>query len=134
MNKGATATIVWDIEQLHGDSLPAIQTVLFGGFQVANIELSSRTGFEEVTHSTSFVDVVFGSDSTAFSGVHRFAVTRNAEAQSQVRICYAHIACNPTVNVALGPAFVFTLHKLYAMWLFREGVVEVMRRLQDEGK
>ncbi|KAL2214172.1 hypothetical protein CC79DRAFT_1362954 [Sarocladium strictum] len=120
---------IWDVEQLDADNLPDLHTVLFGGFQVAHLDLAEQCA--EDAETLSSIDVVFGSDSSQFSGVHRFTVTRNAHREDSIRITYAHIVCNPTVNEVLKPAFLFTLHKLYAKWLFREGVVEVMRRIQS---
>ena len=115
---------------MDGDNLPGLYTILFGGFQIAHLDHLEHCA--EDAETLSSIDVVFGSDSSQFSGVHRFTVARNAGRQGSVQITYAHIVCNPTVDEVLKPAFLFTLHKLYAMWLFREGVVEVMRRIQNE--
>jgi hypothetical protein len=106
--------------------------VLFGGFQVAHVELAEPSSAAEKTEASSSVDIVFGSDMAQFAGVHRFTILRDWNRPDSVQVYYAHISCNPTVNKALKPDILFPLHKLYAMWLFREGVAEVMRRIQAE--
>jgi hypothetical protein len=64
--------------------------------------------------------------------VHRFTIIRDGNKSNSVQVYYAHMSCNPTVNKPLKPDIMFPLHKLYAMWLFREGVAEVIRRIQTE--
>jgi hypothetical protein len=135
---------IWDIERFNGDALPPLHTVLFGAFQVAHVELAEPTASSsekiEQDSSSSSVDIVFGSDTAQFAGVHRFSILRDGDGDgsrrrrdnSVVQVHYAHISCNPTVNKPLKPDIMFPLHKLYAMWLFREGVAEVMRRIQAE--
>lgn len=123
---------VWNIKRFDGDSLPPLYTVLFGGFQVVYIELAEPSSAAEKTKTSSSVDIVFGSDMTQFAGVHRFTILRDRSRPDSVQVYYAHMSCNPTVNKVLKPDIMVPLHKLYAMWLFREGVVEVMRRLQAE--
>lgn len=106
--------------------------MLFGGFQVAHVELAKPSPTAEKTEASSSVDIVFGSDTSQFAGVHRFTILRGGSRSDSVQVYYAHMSCNPTVNKALKPDIMFPLHKLYAMWLFREGVVEVIRRIKTE--
>jgi hypothetical protein len=122
---------IWSTTQLDGDKLPPLCTVLFGGFQIANIQSHAEAGGQHAEETSLSIDIVFGADKTHFAGLHRFSVIRNKDAVDCIRISYAHIACNPILNKALGPHFVFLMHKLYAMWLFREGIAEVMRRIES---
>jgi len=123
---------IWNIKRFDGDSLPPIHTVLFGWFQVAYVQLAEPSSTAKKTETSSSVDIVFGSDMAQFAGVHRFTILRDGSRPGSVQVYYAHMSCNPTVKKALKPDILFPLHKLYAMWLFREGVAEVMRRMQAE--
>ncbi|KAH7312214.1 hypothetical protein B0I35DRAFT_436384 [Stachybotrys elegans] len=126
---------VWDSERLHGDRLPPLHTKLFGAFQVAHVELAEASPTAKTHQSSSSVDVVFGSDKTQFAGVHRFTIIREADKPDSVRVYHASMACNPTVNRRFQLETIFPLHKLhklYAMWLFQEASVEVMRRIEAE--
>lgn len=126
---------VWDTKLLEEDALPALHTRLFGAFQVARIDLSAlQSPDSKQTESTSSVDVVFGSDTHQFSGVHRFSIIRDQERPDRARIDCAHVTCNPSVNKPLSPEFLFAFHKMYSMLLFRESVAEVVRRIEAEGK
>lgn len=114
-------------------TLPPLHTVLFGGFQVGHIEIhqpSNDSGSGSNTESC--VDLIYGSDKSQFSGVHRFSVIRGAGTKSkeenQVCVRYSSISCNPTVNKSL-PSILFEFHRIYGNLLYREGVSEVMRWL-----
>lgn len=116
------------MDDLDGDTLPALHTLLFGGFLVAHVELETHS----LGQSFSTVDVVFGSDQRQFAGVHRFALVRDDKKPGVVRISLEHTSCNPTVNKALKPDFMIPVHNFYAQWLFRESVAQVLLRIENE--
>lgn len=95
--------------------------MLYGVFQVLDIHIAEKDGQQ------SYIDFGFGNDATGFAGVHRFAVVRRS--RESVEVHAQHVSCNPTVNKALGPQWLFVFHKWYAYTLFKEGVSEIVRGL-----
>ncbi|KAK2048324.1 hypothetical protein LZ31DRAFT_490362 [Colletotrichum somersetense] len=128
----ATATkSVWQTSQLSTNSLPPLQSILFGTFQVSLVELQAPGNSLHVHEKReSSIDFVFGGDETHFAGVHRFIVSRNPESIGKVRIRYEHMACNPTVDQPIKPDFLLRFHNFYAMLLFREALAEVIQVLE----
>jgi hypothetical protein len=118
--------IIWSVDDLPPSRLLPPHTLLFGGFQIADISLDHHP-----SEPGSHIDLIFGTGNGTFAGVHRFQVSHPSSA-TVIRIQYDHISCNPTVNKALKPDFLQVLHKVYAMWLFREGVWEIKRNLALE--
>lgn len=106
-------------------------TILWGCFQVANIELSNSKDGD----NRSVVDLVFGNNRGQFAGCHRFSIKRleeNSHAQkqpAQFQIQIESIICNPTVNKPIAISFLGGFHKIYANMLFRDAVAEVKHRL-----
>ncbi|ORX97858.1 hypothetical protein BCR34DRAFT_577664 [Clohesyomyces aquaticus] len=106
---------------LPSTTLPPLHTILFHAFQVIDLQLST---------SPSYVDFAFGSSLTSFAGVHRFSISRLGDDSKTIELAFEHTSCNPNVNRPLPGGWVlFSLHKFYAMVLYREGVAGVMRTL-----
>lgn len=97
---------------------------------------------------TSYVDLGFGKNKGTFCGINRFAVTslepdddadisspeeggnltedggRQAREPGRlVRLTLSAVACNPTQNATTTSRWVFDMHQVHAMFLFREAVV-----------
>lgn len=130
LEKSSLPPTLWDPKRLDGDTLPPLNTLLFGVFQVIHIEL----GTSSPQHSSSTLDLAFGSNKGEFAGVHRFAILRDGEKPGVIRVALEHTSCNPTVNKPLKPDFMIPLHNFYAMWLFRESVTELIRRIEAEAR
>jgi hypothetical protein len=128
LEKSSLPPTLWDPKRLDGDTLPPLNTLLFGVFQVTHIELGTSSS----QHSSSTLDLAFGSNKSEFAGVHRFAILRDGEKPGVIRVALEHTSCNPTVNKPLKPDFMIPLHNFYAMWLFRESVTELMQRIEAE--
>ncbi|KAF4962356.1 hypothetical protein FSARC_9564 [Fusarium sarcochroum] len=124
-------TDVWSLKELPETKPPPINTVLFGVFQTLDSQIASPDHGNGMPNRTeSYVDFGFGSDSVRFAGVHRFAVVRLREEQSEqqtVQIHYQSMSCNPITNKPLGPQWMFKFHEVYADYLFRDGVSEIKR-------
>lgn len=123
---------------LETNALPALNTTLFGAFQV--IDRSIKAALTKQAHNpvqSSYVDFAFGSEKSSFAGVHRFMVHRgdgsDPDDGSILRIEFASMACNPIENKPIAPAFLYTFHKFYAQLLFREGVRQVLEDLGQDG-
>lgn len=81
----------------------------------------------------TYVDFVFGSDTGFLRGVHRFSVLSRPSTdadgkgeeggQEELELRFAALACDPTRNEPLKPAWLATFHLMYAKLLFRDGVV-----------
>lgn len=121
---------IWDSKRLDGDTLPALHTILFGAFKVIHVEL----GTSSPQHSSSTIDLAFGSSKGQFGGVHRFTILRDGEKPGVIRVALEHTSCNPTVNKPLKPDIMIPFHNFYAMWLFRESVAELVQRFAVEKK
>ncbi|KAH8171924.1 hypothetical protein LIA77_08691 [Sarocladium implicatum] len=91
-------------------------------FQVADIHLSKSPSANE----SSYVDFVFGSDSTRFSGAHRFSVLRDPQDPTKATITYASVVCNPQTGEYVIPPGGAFFHRVYAMMLFKEAMAEVL--------
>jgi hypothetical protein len=122
---------LWSLEDIPEKRLLPINSVLFGVFQVLDSKIANSEGTKKVTKQTeSYVDFGFGSDSTGFAGVHRFAVVRpeaDDSKEKKVQIHFQHMTCNPTVNKPLSPQWMLGFHEMYADYLFRDGVSEIKR-------
>jgi hypothetical protein len=114
---------IWSASQLSIETLPPLHSKLFGGFQVLDRQLEQKYSDKRNTHS--YIDFAFGSDTGYLAGVHRFSVWRNAGEDGKVLVEYEDTAFNPKVNKPLLPDVLLQFHLIYAMVLFREGVMKV---------
>ncbi|KAG7111614.1 hypothetical protein HYQ44_009809 [Verticillium longisporum] len=131
LKRNASISPVWHVNQLAGDELPLVTTILFGAFQISDSQIHpSGDVTTNPVESESSVDFVFGSSQGNFSGTHQFSILRTKGRPERARVRYAHISCNPNGGKLPMPDFMAPLHNLYAMLLFREAVGEVKRRLE----
>jgi hypothetical protein len=122
---------------LSAHELPPLQALLFGVFRVVDFHIEPQANQETSRQTYSYIDFAFGSDDGYIAGVHRFSVSRNdlskeeteqdADSTASATIEFAHAGCNPRDNKPLKPEILQSLHMLYAMLLFREGVAEVLK-------
>ncbi|KAH6892412.1 hypothetical protein B0T10DRAFT_483744 [Thelonectria olida] len=126
---------IWRKNQLSDTALPPLHSVLYGVFQVLDLQLTTEDDSEGRKGDTeSHIDFGFGSDQVGFAGAHRFSVVRpkkdpNSDVET-VQIHYHSTACNPKTNKPMGPAFMFRFHEAYGEFLFREGIAEVVSYIQ----
>ncbi|KAF2741192.1 hypothetical protein EJ04DRAFT_116998 [Polyplosphaeria fusca] len=117
---------LWSSSDLSGDHLPGLYTILFGAFQIVEKQIDT-TSPGRLSRTHSYIDVAFGSDTSEFSGVHRFSIYRDADKDSDiVTVDHPDTCCNPTIDQPKFPDFMITLHRMYSMLLFREAVARVM--------
>ncbi|KAF2794601.1 hypothetical protein K505DRAFT_360923 [Melanomma pulvis-pyrius CBS 109.77] len=131
------SSYIWSAAQISTHAAPPLHAVLFGAFRVVdchfqNTCVPASLSAPASARGLSYIDFAFGSDDGGLAGVHRFSVVRDGAGDDVagaecVTIEFAHTGCNPKVDKPLGPYVLQSLHLLYAMLLFREGVVEVMR-------
>lgn len=137
--KAAGDADIWSTKALTEARLPSLHSTLFGAFQLIDRHLGPSSHLSKLSCSEeSYIDFGFGSDKKSFSGVHRFSVRREAVPDSKtgqrsdsgnaVRITHSSLACNPSQNKPFKPGVFFTLHKFYAILLFREGVAQVLHQ------
>jgi hypothetical protein len=107
-----------------------LNTVIFGGFQVLDINIAENENESHVSHS--HVDLIFGKPESQFSGAQRFAITRaRPESGPQtVQVSFESLACNPSANKLGFLRYLGWFHDLYAELLFRETVASVTRSLE----
>lgn len=80
----------------------------------------------------SYIDLAWGVEGGLLAGVHRFSVTRDVgvkngeEKEGDVVITFECEANTKDWAGVLGGTL-GTFHMWYAMWLFREGVAEVLK-------
>jgi len=91
--------------------------------------VESHLNTKDVDPMGSFVEIAFGDDRQGFAGVNRFEVSRLAADQGVI-VSYSSLACNPKDD---RPIFswadidlVARFHRLYALYLFRDGIREVL--------
>lgn len=120
------------MEDLSETQLPALNTVLFGSFQVLDVQLSGADD-RGVDAPQSYIDFGSGNPAGGFAGVHRFVITRtkNTSEAARVEIHFESMACNPTVDKPFAPLFVHRLHNLYADLLFRDAIFHVEQGLKQ---
>ncbi|KID83200.1 hypothetical protein MGU_09481 [Metarhizium guizhouense ARSEF 977] len=100
-------------------SLPSLHSVFWGTFQVTDL----RVGEDG---EGSSIDFVYGSNRGEFAGCHRFTVRKETGGQGErVFVSMECMTCNPRVDKPVSGQFLFGLHKVYAMMLFRDAVAEV---------
>ncbi|KAF5678354.1 hypothetical protein FHETE_1328 [Fusarium heterosporum] len=128
-SKAAQTTVLWSLNDIPESRLLPVNSVLFGVFQVLDSKIADNNIKHVPKETESYVDFAFGSDETVFAGVHRFSVVRSQKENQEetVQIHFQHITCNPTVNKPLGPQWMLGFHELYADYLFRDGVGEIKR-------
>ncbi|KAG4288138.1 hypothetical protein FPRO06_05790 [Fusarium proliferatum] len=115
---------LWSCTELPEVSLPPVNTILYGVFQVLETEIGAKVA---PNRTESHIDFGFGSDSDVFAGVHRFVVVRTKQEMSEekVQIHYESMACNPMQNKPLRPRILFKFHEFYADLLFRDAISEI---------
>ncbi|KIW12909.1 hypothetical protein PV08_08096 [Exophiala spinifera] len=134
---------IWSCNDLSPSKLPPLYATLFGAFQVVDYHISTHdddTGTGD-SAGESYVDIGFGSDTTHFSGFHRFSVHRGpydkgdhattesgakSSSSGTVTITNSSVACNPSANTQSRLGSLHAFHKVYAMLLFREGAARVI--------
>lgn len=121
---------VWTVSGVSSLKLPTLHSLLFGAFQVCNIELQyddKDAGDGPSTRSS--IDFAYGSDQGRFAGAHRFSVIRNSNRSDEIRVVFESLSCNPTVNKPFAPEFALVFHRVYAMFLFQHSVASLVRDL-----
>ena len=140
------AKFIWSGRQLPRGQLPPLGSILFGTFQVIDLQICNHDDIASNTYvpEDSYVDVGFGSDRSSFAGFHRFSVSRHAGTDDRidefpetnsssahdtdsVRITLSSLSCNPTQDRPRGSSLLRSFHSMYSMFLFREGVANVLR-------
>lgn len=127
---------MWSKLELSNTSLPSLNTVLYGVFQVSDVQLTPQNNGGSLKEPTeSHIDFCFGSDEFRFAGVHRFRITRTPTGVAgdpvKVQVHSQSTSCNPIKESPVGPSFMYSFHKVYALLLFSEGVAEIKRWLDD---
>ncbi|KAJ9624616.1 hypothetical protein H2204_010798 [Knufia peltigerae] len=127
---------IWSCNDLSQSKLPSLHSTLFGAFRVVDYHIPTTTNTAQdpgLSDETGYVDFAFGSDTSYFSGFHRFSIHRDrlsdstAHSSSEtVTITNSCVACNPSSNTLVGLDRFRAFHEFYAMLLFREGVARVM--------
>ncbi|TEA17576.1 hypothetical protein C8034_v012256 [Colletotrichum sidae] len=120
---------IWHKSELSSRRLPSLGSIIFGAFQISNVQLVEADGPEQ---TESYIDVVYGSSQGRFAGAHRFSIVRDPTRPGQIRISFESTACNPTDNLPFAPAWAYAFHHVYATLLFRESVAEVLRLLETD--
>ncbi|KAH6629737.1 hypothetical protein C7974DRAFT_395136 [Boeremia exigua] len=128
------STQMWATGDIDEARLPPLHSIIFGAFRIVDIKCSNCSE-KYVQHSEakySYIDIAFGGDDSFIAGVHRFSVSESEgsasiEGKRPVTISFNHISCNPKEDKPLGPDVLQTLHLWYAMLLFREGIVSVLK-------
>lgn len=127
------STHIWSRAELPEERLPPMHSILFGVFQVVDVQLRHTDKGATAGHNESYVDFGWGSDQANFDGVHRFSVIRPInDPLSNRKIVQIHLqclACNPQVDRPMGPGFLVPFHNKYSELLFREGVAEILKTL-----
>ena len=119
---------VWKRSDISNEKLPEVDSIFYGAFQVVDGKLESDL------EGGSYVDLAYGSSQRPFAGVHRFSL-QHVDGQDagddgeggKIRLSMSCVTCNPLEDKRAGPEWSRTLHRTYAMLLFREGVAEVVR-------
>ncbi|KAL7907604.1 hypothetical protein GGI35DRAFT_454461 [Trichoderma velutinum] len=127
----ADQKIIWSAKQLSDTQLPPISSILWGTFQVAEVELSDI----HTSKSTGCrADIVFGDNKGDFAGCHRFSVKRldtstDAEADEvQFRLSLECLVCDPTSSKPKESEFLHKVHNNYSYFLFRDAVAHIKSR------
>ncbi|KAM0295744.1 hypothetical protein ACHAO9_000828 [Fusarium lateritium] len=130
-SRAEETTLLWSLKDIPETKLLPDNSVLFGVFQVLDSKIVEASDIKHPPKQTeSYVDFAFGGDEVGFAGVHRFSVVRSQKEQSEeqtVQIHFQHMTCNPTVNKPLGMQWMLGFHEMYADYLFRDGVGEIQR-------
>lgn len=103
-------------------------------FRVVDSRVSELATSSNLTtqQPPSFIDFAFGSESGPLAGVHRFSVSEAHGAVAvkgtrRVTIEFSTTRCNPPEHRLMDSSILQTLHLWYALVLFREGVVQVLK-------
>ncbi|KAF3807373.1 hypothetical protein GCG54_00008830 [Colletotrichum gloeosporioides] len=121
---------VWTVSGISSFKLPTLHSLLFGAFQVCNIELQYEDKDAGDGPSTrSSIDFAYGSDQGRFAGAHRFSVIRDSNRSDVIRVVFESLSCNPTVNKPFGPEFALVFHRAYAMLLFQDSIASLVQDL-----
>lgn len=116
---------MWSASELKDTELPALNSVIYGTFQVTDVQLATNKQKDAENVLESYIDFGFGNSRGKFAGVHRFAVVRPKQDEDSVEIRFQGMTCNPTENRHIFPGWMFSFHTVYADLLFREGVARV---------
>lgn len=134
---------IWSKEQLNRNIILPLHAVVFGAFRVVDTHISnSRSSAVAQTipqslspknDGYSFIDLVWGSEyKGVLAGVHRFSISHGVELKNgdekedSVIITFECTANSRDWAGVLGSTLM-KFHILYSLWLFREGVAEVLK-------
>ncbi|KAH0430352.1 hypothetical protein CcaCcLH18_07864 [Colletotrichum camelliae] len=122
---------VWRVSEISSLKLPTLHSLLFGAFQVCNIELQYEDkDIGDGPSTRSSIDFAYGSDQGRFAGAHRFSVIRNSNRSDVIRVVFESLSCNPTVNKPFAPEFTYAFHRIYAMLLFQDSIASLLQDLK----
>lgn len=139
------ANHVWSTEYFKRDTLASLHTIFFGAFRVVDSHISDSSVFDDTPESPSphlsstpstgysYIDLAWGSESGLLAGVHRFSVSHDMDLKSgeekegSVVITF-ECEANTRDWAGLLGGTLGKFHLWYSMWLFREGVAEVLKQ------
>ncbi|KAL7931391.1 hypothetical protein V8C35DRAFT_310293 [Trichoderma chlorosporum] len=127
----ADQKIIWSATQLSDSQLPPTSSILWGTFQIAEIELSDNQVSEPIG---SRVDIVFGDSRGGFAGCHRFSVQQletnggSKGDQTKLRLSLECLVCDPTSSIPKDSKLLHQLHNNYSFLLFRDAVAHTKIR------
>ncbi|PKK54403.1 hypothetical protein CI102_663 [Trichoderma harzianum] len=114
--------------------LPPISSILWGTFQIAEIELSDSQASESIG---SRAVIVFGDNKGSFAGCHRFSVKRldpstdNKADEIKFRLSLECLVCDPTSSEPKESEFLHKVHNNYSYFLFRDAVAHTKARFNS---
>ncbi|KAL7953218.1 hypothetical protein V8C34DRAFT_318376 [Trichoderma compactum] len=125
---------IWSAKELSDSQLPPISSILWGTFQVAEIELSDSQASES---TGSRAVIVFGDNKGSFAGCHRFSVKRldtNTDEEAgeiKFRLSLECLVCDPTSSESKESEFLHKVHNNYSYLLFRDAVAHTKSGLNS---
>ncbi|EHK19399.1 uncharacterized protein TRIVIDRAFT_46245 [Trichoderma virens Gv29-8] len=114
--------------------LPPTSSILWGTFQVADIELSDSCTSKP---TGSRADIVFGDSQGGFAGCHRFSVKRLDTSEDiqrgeiKFRLSLECLVCDPTSSKPKESKFLHKVHNNYSHLLFRDAVAHTKSRFKS---
>ncbi|KAL6788812.1 hypothetical protein J3E68DRAFT_444540 [Trichoderma sp. SZMC 28012] len=123
--------VIWSAKQLSDTQLPPISSILWGTFQVAEIEHSDNQASES---TGSRAVIVFGDNKGSFAGCHRFSVkqldpsTDSKADEIKFRLSLECLVCDPTSSEPKESEFLHKVHNNYSYFLFRDAVAHTKSR------
>lgn len=136
-------TVISSTSKFPRDALLELNSTLLGSFMILDSQPSSDLVIAKGEAEGAYVDVAFGDPSKSFDGFHRFEVLRiggslleniGSEEMKEfqpemgkggVVLRYASVSCNPSADQSV-PTWLWTVHKFYALCLFRDATREVL--------